>query len=193
MRPESDISRAEVAVIFWRLTRAMDKNSAVPNRFSDVEGNEWFAQAVNYLADTGILTGYEDGTFHPERSISRSEFTAIISRFDALDSTTLNPFSDIHDEHWAHSYVTSAYLKGWIAGYPDRTFRPEISITRAETIKIVNYMLGRGIQAENVPEQLRNLYPDLPYGHWAFAEIIEASVERNYERLDNGYEIYISH
>ena len=191
VQPESNISRAEVAVIFWRLTRASDKNSTVPNRFSDVEGGEWFAQAVNYLASTGILTGYEDGTFRPERSISRSEFAAMISRFDGLESATLNPFSDMHESHWAYSHVTSAYLKGWISGYPDRSFRPEASITRAEAIKIVNYMLGRGIQAKDIPEQLHNLYPDLSYHHWAFAEIIEASVEHGYERLDNGYEIYV--
>ena len=192
VQPESNISRAEVAVIFWRLIRAADKSSTVPSCFSDVEGDEWFAQAVNYLASTGILTGYEDGTFRPERSISRSEFAAMISRFDGLESATLNPFSDMHESHWAYSYVTSAYLKGWIAGYPDRSFRPEASITRAETIKIVNYMLGRGIQAKDIPEQLRSLYPDLSYNHWAFAEIIEASVEHGYERLDNGYETHIN-
>ena len=193
VRPDSNMNRAEAAAIFWRLMRNADKHVPVPNRFADIDGSEWYAQAVNYLADAGILTGYADGTFGPERSITRSEFAALISRFTEPGSTAANPFADVPAGHWAHDYVATAYQKGWIHGYPDQSFRPESAITRGEIIKIVNYMLGRGIQAQDVPEALRSMYTDLPMSHWAFAEVLEASTAHDYERLDNGYEVYTSH
>jgi|GEM_PF-2980784 RTX toxins and related Ca2+-binding proteins len=193
VRPDSNMNRAEAAAIFWRLMRNADKHTPVPNRFTDMDGSEWYAQAVNYLADAGILTGYADGTFGPERSITRSEFAALISRFAEPGSTAANPFADVPASHWAHDYVATAYQKGWIHGYPDHSFRPESAITRGEIIKIVNYMLGRGIQAQDVPEALRSMYTDLPMSHWAFAEVLEASTAHDYERLDNGYEVYTDH
>ena len=193
VRPDNNMTRAEVAVVFWRLTRDPDKGIAVSNRFADMDGSEWYAQAVNYLAGAGILTGYSDGTFQPNRSITRCEFVAMISRFAKTENTASNPFTDVSESHWAYSYVGLAYQKGWINGYPDRSFRPDSPITRGEIIKIVNYMLGRGILAQDVPEALHSLYTDLPQNHWAFAEVIEASAVHDYERQANGYEVYTSH
>ena len=192
VRPDSNISRAEVAAIFWRLVLDADKNNAIGNRFDDVSGDAWYAQAVSYLAEHGIITGYEDGTFRPTHAITRAEFAAMISRFDTLGTADVEPFVDVTKEHWAHDYVISAYQMGWMSGYPTREFRPESPITRAEVVMIVNRMLGRGIQAKDIPTDLHSLYPDLSVSHWAFAEMIEASVEHDYERLENGYEIHIS-
>ena len=193
VRPEENISRAETAAIFWRLIRDAEKNDTVEGAFHDVNGDKWYAQAVNYLAGMGVVTGYEDGSFRPQNAISRAEFAAMIARFDELETADIEPFADISEQHWACDYVISAYLKGWMSGYPAREFRPESPITRAEVVMIVNRMLGRGIQAKNIPSNLHGLYPDLPANHWAFAEIIEASVEHDYERLENGYETHVTY
>ena len=189
-RPDSNITRAEVAAIFWRLLKNPDKAQTVSNSFHDVNGSEWYAHAVNYLASIDIITGYEDGSFQPNRNITRAEFAAMISRFDTLEDNTIQPFGDVPEDHWANDFITSSYLKGWINGYPGMVFLPENHITRAETVKIVNFMLGRGIKTEDVPSQLCDLYSDLPITHWAFTEVIEASVIHNYERRHDGYEIY---
>ena len=193
VRPEENISRAEAAAIFWRLIRDAEKNDTAEGAFHDVNGDKWYAQAVNYLAGMGVVTGYEDGSFRPQNAISRAEFAAMIARFDELETADIEPFADISEQHWACDYVISAYLKGWMSGYPAREFRPESPITRAEVVMIVNRMLGRGIQAKNIPSNLHGLYPDLPANHWAFAEIIEASVEHDYERLENGYETHVTY
>ena len=96
------------------------------------------------------------------------------------------------DDHWANIYITSAYIKGWISGYPNNLFMPDQNITRAEAVKIINYMLGRGIKRHDVPADLHALYSDLTIQHWAFGELIEASVPHEYTRGDDGYEEYTS-
>ena len=191
VRPDSNITRAEAVVIFWRLVRSEDKSDATGSRFSDVNGDEWHAQAVNYLAQMGVITGYEDGAFRPENSITRAEFATMVSRFDKLESAAIEPFTDVPQDHWAHSYIISTYLKGWMNGYSGKAFYPESPITRAEVVITVNCMLGRWIRAQDIPTQLHGLYPDLSTSHWAFAEIIEASVEHGYERQESGYEIHV--
>ena len=190
VKPNNNITRGEVATIFWRLIISSDKNNVVSSTFSDVNEDEWYAQAVNYLASLKIITGYEDGTFKPNQSITRAEFIAIASRFDDLELGVSNPFVDVQGSHWAYTYILSAYEKGWVSGYEGSVFLPNSKITRAEVVKIVNGMLGRGIEKEDISKELYTLYPDLTVNHWAFAEIIEASVEHNYERKNNGYELH---
>ena len=191
VRPDSNITRAEVAAIFWRLLKNPEKEQAVTNSFHDVNGREWYAQAVNYLASIDIITGYDDGSFQPNRNITRAEFAAMISRVDDLEDNATQPFGDVSEDYWASSYIISAYLKGWINGYPGMVFLPENHITRAEVAKIVNYMIGRGIKIEDISSQFCNQYSDLPITHWAFAEVAEASIDHDYERLSDGYEIHI--
>ena len=192
VRPDSNISRAEAAAIFWRLILDEEKSYGIENGFDDISGGEWYAQAVNYLAKLGIITGYEDGSFRPEQAMSRAEFAAMIARFDEMEAADMTPFVDLTEQHWAHDYVISAYLKGWMSGYPTGEFRPESPITRAEVVMIVNRMLGRGIRTKDISADLYSFYPDLSTNHWAFAEMIEASVEHDYERLETGYETHTS-
>ena len=191
IKPDSHLTRAEVAMIFWRLLKDPAKNTAAAGTFSDVADGDWYAQAVNYLVSIDILTGYPDSTFMPNKSITRAEFATIVSRFDDLEANTTNPFTDVSENHWARRYIVSAYIKGWINGYPGYIFMPDRTITRAEAVKIVNYMLGRGIKRENIDTELHTRYPDLPIQHWAFAEMIEASIEHDYKRESDGYEIHI--
>ena len=188
--PNGSITRAEVSTIFWRLIKSSNKNIQVEGPFSDVGDEQWYAQAVNYLASLGILSGYEDGTFKPDKKITRAEFAAIVARFDDLELGVASPFSDVKDDDWAQKYITSSYLKGWISGYPGDVFLPENNITRAEAIKITNCMLGRGIKKEDVPSEAYSAYKDLDETHWAFAEIVEATLEHDYSRAKDGYETH---
>ena len=193
VRPNSDITRGEVAAIFWRLIKGSGKSNVIQGAFIDVNDNLWYAQAINYLTEIGILSGYEDGTFRPGQSITRAEFAVIASRFDDLILNAANPFVDIAADHWAYNYIVSAYAKGWLSGYPGNMFLPENNITRAEAVTIVNYMLGRGIRKVDIDKGLYNMYTDLTLEHWAFAEIIEASYEHEYIRIDHGFEVHLNH
>ncbi|UZN00691.1 S-layer homology domain-containing protein [Lysinibacillus sp. MHQ-1] len=151
VKPGSSITRAEAAAIYFRLIKDENKNIAVNGTFSDVGGDTWYAQSVNYLASQGILVGYRDGTFKPRQTITRAEFAAIASRFDNLLTNENTSFKDVSIDHWAAAYIDSAYTKGWINGYPDGSFRPASSITRAEVVKIINNMLNRKIELSDIP------------------------------------------
>jgi hypothetical protein len=175
-KPNNPITRAEVAMMFFRLIKDTKKNNTINGVFTDVSGTSWYTQAVNYLAEINILKGYEDGTFKPNQNITRAEFSAIASRFDEMENGIENSFIDISRDFWAYENIMSAYSKGWIKGYPDNSFKPQNHITRAEAVAIINRMLDRKI-TEGILDDLKNLYKDLSVNHWAFKDIIMASME----------------
>jgi hypothetical protein len=193
VKPDNSITRAETAMIFFRLLKDEGKNASIDSEFSDVRDDEWFTQAVCYLAKIGILNGYyENGEsiFKPNQSITRAEFTAIAQRFDEIVNGNRNPFSDLSDDHWAYFYILSAYEKGWIGGYPDGSFKPGNPITRAEVVTIVNKMLNRKIHKDDIPQELWTKFSDLHSNQWYFADIIEASTEHDYARNDDDWETW---
>ena len=150
VRPQNNITRAEVATIFFRLLTddVRDENLTKTNRYSDVAATSWYNTAVSTLSSMGIITGYPDGTFRPNAAITRAEFAAIAARFDNDGDKTAAKFSDIAT-HWAKDEISIAYNNGWITGYPDGTFGPQRDITRAETITLVNRILNRQPETED--------------------------------------------
>ena len=150
VRPQNNITRAEVATIFFRLLTddVRDENLTKTNRYSDVAATSWYNTAVSTLSSMGIITGYPDGTFRPNAAITRAEFAAIAARFDNDGDKTAAKFSDIAT-HWAKDEISIAYNNGWITGYPDGTFGPQRSITRAETMTLVNRVLNRQPETED--------------------------------------------
>lgn len=187
VRAESEITRGEAASIFYRLMTNTHLDGTASTTFSDVPSDSWYSLAINTLAELDVITGYPDGTFRPDEPITRAEFAAIASRFDRLIITTGTAFSDVSEDHWAVSYINSAYVKGWVDGYPDYSFKPEQSISRAEVVKTVNSMLGRN--PETLPDDI-NPYNDITDSHWAYIDILEASIPHDYERGENWIEYW---
>ena len=150
VRPQNNITRAEVATIFFRLLTddVRDENLTKTNRYSDVTRADWYNTAVSTLSSMGIITGYPDGTFRPNAAITRAEFAAIAARFDSNGDKTTAKFSDIAN-HWAKDEISIAYNNGWINGYPNGTFGPQRDITRAETMTLVNRVLNRQPETED--------------------------------------------
>ena len=150
VQPGGQITRAEVATIFFRLLTddVRDENLTKTNRYSDVAATAWYNTAVSTLSSMGIITGYPDGTFRPNAAITRAEFAAIAARFDHDGDKTAAKFSDIAT-HWAKDEISIAYNNGWITGYPDGTFGPQRDITRAETMTLVNRVLNRQPETED--------------------------------------------
>ena len=150
VRPQNNITRAEVATIFFRLLTddVRDENLTKTNRYSDVTRADWYNTAVSTLSSMGIITGYPDGTFRPNAAITRAEFAAIAARFDSNGDKTTAKFSDIAT-HWAKDEISIAYNNGWINGYPNGTFGPQRDITRAETMTLVNRVLNRQPETED--------------------------------------------
>lgn len=156
VEPNGNITRAEVATIFFRLLteEVRTANSTQSNSLSDVTRGQWFNHAVSTLSSMGIVKGHNDGTFAPNAPITRAEFAAIAARFDDKNTDTSSKFTDIAS-HWAKNEIGIAANKGWINGYPDSTFRPDQYITRAEAMTLVNRVLNR------LPEKSEDLLDDM--------------------------------
>lgn len=180
IRPLNNITREEVAEIFYRLLTEESRSSLLSdsNPFYDIEPERWSNRAISTLCKAGILEGYEDGSFKPSQSISRAEFAAIASRFDNLQSDMSSKFTDISG-HWAEEYIISAEKKGWINGYEDNTFKPEQKITRAESMTFINNVLGRNVIKENIHKDAK-IWPDNPANAWYYEAVTEATNSHNY-------------
>ena len=187
VHPQNNITRAEVATIFFRLLTddVRDENLTKTNRYSDVAATSWYNTAVSTLSSMGIITGYPDGTFRPNAAITRAEFAAIAARFDNDGDKTAAKFSDIAT-HWAKDEISIAYNNGWITGYPDGTFGPQRDITRAETMTLVNRVLNRQPETEddllpNMTVWTDNANPKA----WYYLAVQEATNSHYYEFKTN--------
>ena len=180
VRPGKYITRAEVSAILFRLLVDSAKYESYTSDYSDVKDDAWYAQSVKYLTAVDIARGYEEGDFRPDRPISRAEFAAMISGFDKLEETDGDRFSDI-DDHWAAGYINSAAQKGWVTGHTDGTFRPEDYMSRAEVVTVINRMLLRGIEADDIPNWAPS-YNDINEYDWAYTAMIEASCGHEFGR-----------
>ncbi|WP_018924349.1 endo-1,4-beta-xylanase [Salsuginibacillus kocurii] len=125
------------------LARSLDLGEKeYDNSFSDVENDEWFSEYLVPALEAGVIAGYDDGTFKAEENITREQAAAMLSRsldiseFDegALDENqSLDSFTDADEiSAWAYEDVERLIQAGIISGYPDGTFAPAESITRAE-------------------------------------------------------------
>ena len=172
-QPDGNITRYEAAVMFYKLISNPDKADyqSEISKFSDVEADEWYSDAVGFLAAAGIILGYEDGTFRGDNTITRAEFATIASKFGGLNLEDSLPFSDVPEDSWAYQYVLSAYNNGWIAGYPDGTFGPDRNITRAEAVVIINRILGWDVESAQGTLE----FTDVPEGAWYYENVLMAA------------------
>ena len=187
IRPGNNISRAEVATIFFRLLtdEAREQYNKTTTSYSDIKDGAWCCRAVATLTNAGVINGYTDGTFRPNAPITRAELATIIARFAKLDVNT-KTFSDING-HWAQKSIELAAGNNWINGYDDGTFRPNNNITRAETFAMINRVLDR--QTENVSDLLptsdMNMWSDnMNENAWYYKDIQEATNYHKCDRVD---------
>lgn len=184
VQPKGEITRAEACTIFFRLLTdsSRDYYFSKTNDYTDVNAGDWFNNAISTLSNAGIVTGYNDGTFRPNQPITRGEMAKIIANFANL-SKGGKTFSDLSG-HWSKTYVELAAGNGWIAGYPDGSFRPDQKITRAETVTMINRVLER-VPAKELRLLSRSImltFPDNNPGDWYYIAIQEASNSHEYQR-----------
>ena len=184
VQPKGEITRAEACTIFFRLLTesSRDYYFSKTNDYTDVNAGDWFNNAISTLSNAGIVTGYNDGTFRPNQPITRGEMAKIIANFANLNKGTKS-FTDLSG-HWSKTYVELAAGNGWIAGYPDGSFRPDQKITRAETVTMINRVLER-VPAKELRLLSRSImltFPDNNPGDWYYIAIQEASNSHEYQR-----------
>lgn len=178
-RPESQMTRAEVAMMFYNMLN--DQGTASPARFVDVDNGKWYARAVNKLAEMGVIGGYKDGSFKPEVNITRAEFTKIAATFLKMKpASTKKNFVDVQQGEWYYDLVRDAAGHGWIQGYDGGLFKPNKTITRAEAVTIVNRITNRipdKVFIDSHPGELNSFF-DINKNHWAYYNVIDAANER---------------
>lgn len=187
VRPQNSITRAEVAAIFFRLLDddVRDANYTRQNKFTDVSDNAWYCSAVSTLSAMGIISGYPDASFRPNASITRAEFAAIATRFDADGDKTPVSFSDIAG-HWAKDEIAVAANNGWVNGYEDGSFRPQNNITRAETMSLVNRVLNRRPETtEDLLDNMTKWTDNADTNAWYYLAVQEATNSHYYEFKEN--------
>ena len=185
--PERNMTRVEAVVMFSRLMEEkMEEGKTYPCSFSDVPADAWYANAVGYMEQFGIIKGYPDGTFGPYDEITRAQFATIAARFDNLTSGD-SVFTDVPAGHWAADYINFAASKGWVTGYTDGTFRPDEFITRSEVTAFVCRILDRMADADYIAEhkdELERTFTDVKESDWSYLYIMEATNGHDYEKFD---------
>lgn len=188
VHPERNITRAEVASIFFRLLQddVREKNLTDQNPFNDVFTDDWFNVAVSTMYDMDIVYGRDNNNFDPNAYITRAEFAAIAARFDSEGYSGENLFTDI-DGHWAANQINRAAEKGWISGYPDGTFGPDRYITRAEAVTMINRVLNRLPEsADALHEDMKVFVDNADTNAWYYLAIQEATSSHEYKKDKDG-------
>jgi|GEM_PF-1190926 len=172
-KPQASLTRAQMATILDRIIEGMNETDAMLS-FTDVAASHWASEAIARIAGFGFMNGYPDGTFRPDKPITRAEMAAILSLLPVQtgeDAQEAENFSDTA-EHWAQAAIAKARAAGLLNGYHDGSFRPEQSLTRAEAVTIINKLIGRQSTETEEP-----MFIDVPATHWAFEDIQAAAVK----------------
>ncbi|MGE5389624.1 MAG: YDG domain-containing protein [Deltaproteobacteria bacterium] len=135
--------------------------------FKDVAANDPDLICINYISQKGIITGFPDGTYHPGQGLTRAQAAVVICKAAGLQTPPAGTsrFTDVPTGHWALNYISAAEKAGYLGGFPDGTFRPEVSLTRAQGISLVMRLCTQKEQAA-LPA-LSDMAPD----HWAAANM----------------------
>lgn len=185
VRPLNNITREEIATIFYRLltTEKRDSIYTKESGFSDVLKSRWSNKAIATMANGKYILGDAGTTnFRPADSITRAEMAAIVSRF--LDTTpeiadSSDDFNDING-HWAATAIKEGVAAGWLTGYGDNSFKPDQKITRAEAMTVINRMLVRYVNEEGLVDGYVQ-WPDNPKDAWYYYNVIEATNSHKYD------------
>ena len=151
VKPDENVTRAEMAMVLFNLSAEPHNETDGTQRvLNDVDPNAWYAEAIAYLYNKGVIRGYGDQTYRPDVFITHAEMALLISRFGNF----IYESDAVHPDHYA---------------------------TRAEMIAIVNQTQNRRVRREELPAGI-NQWSDVPAGHWAYADIMEATLSHTYER-----------
>lgn len=194
-KPSASMTRAEAAMMFSRLMlERMNVNSIYPSTFTDVEQEQWYANAVGFLQQRGVIKDTGD-LFRPDEPITRAEFAVFAAGFESSEKpVTSSVFKDVPMDHWAAKEISLAVDTGWAFGYLDGTFRPEQSITRAEVVTIANRVLERNADKDFIDSNRLEItkFSDLEENYWAYYEIMEATNGHFFTKQGKKSDVWIS-
>lgn len=190
-KPQNNVTRAEAAQMFATLINGGSGfGFGDKTKFSDAN-DEWYSAAVNYVVEKKLISGYPNGTFKPNESITRAEFAQMISGYIKTEKTNKSDFNDIKD-HWAKDAIDKLNGNKNVSGYPDGTFKPNEKITRAEAVTILNSVFDRNTNKDSLKDiNVSSLtkFSDVKEDFWAYYNILDASNAHNRERASSNSEV----
>lgn len=185
-RPNDNITKAETATIFFRMLEDSSRNKywSTTNDFKDVKNTAWYNNALSTLANAKIIEADKDGNVNPNANTTRAELAVLLTKFFDEKGTETHKFTDIKG-HWAESEIAKVAAKGWIEGYTDGSFKPDQAVTRAEAVKMINKVLERTPDKNNLLSGMIEFKDNQDKSKWYYAEIQEATNSHEYTRKDN--------
>lgn len=190
-KPQANVTRAEAAQMFATLLNGgTNFGTSQATKFSDAS-DDWYSKAVNYVVGKGLISGYPNGTFKPNDSITRAEFAQMISGYIKNEKAGSSDFQDVKD-HWAKEAIDKLYGNKNVTGYPDGSFKPNAKITRAEAVTILNSVFNRKTNKNslnNVNTSSLNKFSDVNESFWAYYNILDAANTHDRERLNSTSEV----
>lgn len=170
--PNRQVTRAEMAMILAN-TGMINLETSASGTFYDVDSGHWASDAIKRANEAGLMNGYANGTFNPQGGITRAEMATIVYKYLGLSGEGIpNNFYDVPADHWATEIIAAVSASGLMNGYPDGTFHPQKTLTRAETVTIINRLTEDKVQLSPVNGQS---WPDVPPTHWAYKDIEAAT------------------
>lgn len=173
--PTKAMTRAEVASVFTKVM-TNGKEEVGFSSFTDVKDSKWYAGYIGFMEKNNILSGYKDGTFKPEKSITRAEFAALVARYMNLqDKTGSKEFSDVKSNHWSSPYIAMVSSAGIMNGRGGDKFAPNANITRQEVATVLNKITNRKPSEEIISKYGKNPFKDVSKDSWAYYQIMEVT------------------
>lgn len=142
-KPNKEITRAEFVSI---LNKLFGYNKKSEMKVSDVHNSDWYYDSISIALESGYIGGYPDGTFKPNKAITRQEAASVIAKIKNLapskNSRKTDSFKDKDKiAKWSKSGIDAVVELGYMSGYPDGTFRPNQPMTRAEVVALLSRFL----------------------------------------------------
>lgn len=182
VKPAGSITRAEVAAILFRLMDADSRSLyySTASGFRDVDSTKWYNTYVATLNNAGVITDSRTGYFRPNDAITRAELAAMLAQFAEKKSAAIY-FSDVSAGYWAANAIALTANLGWINGYPDDTFGPDKTVTRAELMAMVNRATGRAPESTSaLLSGMKTWKDNADTARWYYLDVQEATNSHTY-------------
>lgn len=172
--PNGSLTRAQAAMIISRIDLGKDPVGEYSS-FKDVDQEMWYADAVGYMEKNNYISGYKDGTFKPNKKISRAEFAALLSRYLNLGVPGDISFRDVKASDWYYNPIAQMVSGGYMNGKSKNKFDPDKAITRAEALSVLVKVANRTPDREFLDKYSVNAFKDVDKNHWAYYQILEGT------------------
>lgn len=171
-RPDSYITRAEVAAIISRIKNLTNDNQ-IEEPYKDVPKNHWAYSYINKVTNANYMQGY-DSQFHPDKPITRAEMMTLILRLRGIDPIPISASPNTIG-HWANEVIGTSRALGFTTDTAENALLPDAFLPRDESARLLNVAFSRGKLTDGETAVIQH-FPDVSKDHWAFQWIEEASM-----------------